>query len=167
MDDLEIRTKTESVNGTHMNTVTLQGPNLQKVRAISGSVVITDGQDIESGPMVAGAGGSWSIDLDCGRHKSKLVADKFKGVTRGEYHMFAPNGGSLEGPKELNFFYEAELTINAKNYTIWLAQGSFSSTNNWWIGGECIAYTGGTTALIQPSIVISGGTSDFYFMSTS
>ena len=158
------------MTSSHSNTVTLESDQIESISYIDGTFVITDGQPYESGPTAKNKGkGVWEITVNCGRKKSDAVAQKFNSLAGGEYHEYAPKGGGGT-PDELNFMFGVTVTFsNAAPITLYLAQGSSPSTNNWWIGGQNVINDGKPDLVLisnnLPTQVLrmSGSTSEFVF----
>jgi len=158
------------MTSSHANTVTLMSDLIESVGYIDGTFLITDGQPYESGPTAKNKGGGvWEITVNCGRKKSASVAQKFNGLAGGEYHEYAPKGGGGT-PDELNFMFGITLGFaQAAPITLYLAQGSYSSTNNWWIGGQNIVNDGKPDLVLISNnlpvqvLRLSGSTSEFVF----
>ena len=162
--------KANEMTSSHSNTVTLESSLIQSVSYIDGTFVITSGQPYDSGPTAKNMGkGVWEITVNCGRKKSSSVADKFNSLCGGEYHEYAPKGGGGT-PDELNFMFGVTVAFaNATPITLYLAQGSYSSTNNWWIGGQNVINDGKPDLILISNnlpiqlLRMSGSTSEFNF----
>lgn len=143
---------------SHDNTVKLTGSMIQAISYIQGSLVITTGQPSSPPPSITQTGADWKITLKCGRKKSKSVATSFIDTTGGSVHEYAPEGGGGGSPDELNFYYGVKVTIMSGSTpvttTLYLAQGSHGSTNNWWIGGNSIINTGKPLLLVISNNII-------------
>lgn len=154
----------------HNNSVTLESTQIQTITYIDGSFLITDGQPYESGPTAKNQGsGIWEITVTCGRKKSENVGEKFNALCGGEYHEYAPKGGGGT-PKELNFMFGMLVTFaNAAPITLYFGQGSYSTTNNWWIGGQNVVNDGKPDLILISNnlpiqvLRMSGSTHDFVF----
>lgn len=131
------------MTSSHSNSVILDSDLIESVEYIEGTFVISSGQPYESGPTPKNQGkGVWEITVNCGRHKTSEVANKFDSLCGGEYHEYAPKGGGGT-PDELNFMFGLTVTFkNATPVTLYLAQGHYSSHNNWWIGGQNVVNDG-------------------------
>lgn len=163
------------------NTVKLSSPQIQNVTYIANSLVITTGED-SSPPATITApdtpGGDWTITLNADRSGSTQVADSFNGQVGGSSHEYAPNGGGTgHSPEQLNFYFGVTITFQtgagSVPVNVFLAQGHFSSTNNWWIGANAVVNTGTPTLVaIQNNQIaqifnMGGGTSNFTFTAVS
>jgi len=166
------------------NVVTLECDSFSKVTYVSDSLYVTTGQPITSTPTVTQSENVWTISLDCGREGSETTAEKFnQAITAGgQYHEFAGKGGGGV-PDKLNFFFQVLIQIKVGSgpttydfiTPVWLAQGHYLLTNNWWIGCNSIINVGkpvllqlGYTSsppypLVEEMFTISGGTSSFKF----
>ncbi|MBO8085400.1 hypothetical protein L0E83_14180 [Marichromatium gracile] len=80
------------------------------------------------------------IVVKAGRHKTKAVAQWFKDAVNAGPGQTLACDSKGNFPDELNFAVEGtlEMQIGDKQITckdILIAQGSFTTTNNWWMGG--------------------------------
>jgi hypothetical protein len=101
------------------------------------------------------------ILVKAGRKKSKSVADWFQQQVGSGQTLVCDSTGTF--PKELNFAVEGTLAmqVGGKNITcsnVIVAQGNFTTVNNWWMGGPNMSGThvGPTGATIQ-SCQVQGG----------
>lgn len=123
------------------NTVTIvdAGQGIASINYVPDSLVISEGQPSTPPPTISSTDdGTFTITLEAGREKTEGVATQFIATTGGSSKMYAPSGGGGT-PDKLNFYFA--VTINFKSggsATVYLAQGSFALTNNWWIGGAAI-----------------------------
>jgi 1-phosphatidylinositol phosphodiesterase len=124
---------------------------------------------------------SWTITLKCDRSGSEAYADSFNDVSGGAYHEYAPDdGGAGKQPDKLNFYFGVSITFAYKNGSttttavapvVYLGQGHYSTTNNWWIGGrDTVVNTDNKTPMLLAEgdgdeivLGLSGGTSEFDF----
>ncbi|HEU0015618.1 MAG TPA: hypothetical protein VFQ45_18215 [Longimicrobium sp.] len=155
------------------NSVTLTSPLISNVTYVNGSLVITEGESASPPPNISKNGSTWTLTLEADRQGSESVASSFVNATGGELHEYAPDGGGGT-PEKLNFFYQATVTFQvgaaALPVNVFLAQGHYSTTNNWWIGGSSVVNVDDTPLLIvvgnnaiKAILKISGGTSSFNF----
>lgn len=158
------------------NTVKISSPqiSIDSITYIDNSLVITAGEDSSPPPTFSQDGDTWTITLQANRKGSEDVADKFSGKVGGASHEYAPDGGGTgKTPGQLNFYFGVTINFKLKGGTVpvnvYLAQGSYNLTNNWWIGANGVVNTGTPTlcALQNNEIVqifnMSGGTSNFIF----
>lgn len=154
------------------NKVTISGSMITEVEP-TGELHITEGQTYSWPPAVTkNSGGDWEITLVAGRKKSSAVADGFNAATGGSIHEYAPSGGG-GSPSELNFYFAVNLTVNigGTHYKIpvYFAQGHYSLTNNWWIGGNGVVNDGKPLQLvvsdgtIEQILTMSGSHDSFAF----
>jgi hypothetical protein len=133
------------------NTVNLTSSLIESVSYVDGSLVITSGEEYKVPPSITQDGPKWIIEL-------------------------APDGGGTgKQPDKLNFYFAVRVTFNIGGNrvqeTIYLAQGHFSLTNNWWIGGNHVVNAGQPEYLVMSDNVIrqifklSGNTNSFTFTS--
>ena len=112
--------------------------------------------------------------MDCGRKSDKSIAGQFTNIAGGVGHVFSPTAISDDSPSDLNFYFCVKATFSIastkKEIYIYLAQGSRSLRNNWWIGGSNVAHNedailvittpDGSNFKTQQVFTISGGISD-------
>lgn len=123
---------------TNVVTINDQSKVIGHIDFVPGSLVITSGQPFKVPPKIEGSNGVWKLTLEAGRSKTKPVADAFNSKSGGKPKEYAPYGGGGT-PDRLNFMFSVVLRFYAGGSAlIHLGQGSVSSTNNWWIGGEPI-----------------------------
>ena len=126
----------------HSNTVTIDDKASKTIASISyvpGSLQISSGQPSQVPPLINVNNNVWEITLEAGRHKTLVVAMAFNNLCGGKGKEYAPSGGGGGTPKELNFFFGVILNfLNGAAVTIYVGQGSYGTTNNWWIGGSAI-----------------------------
>ncbi len=124
----------------HSNVVTINDNSrvISGMSYVTGSLKITDGQPYDLPPSFSGSNGKWKITLEAGRKKTKPVADTFNSNCGGASKEYAPSGGGGT-PDELNFQFGVTISFQSGgSATVYLAQGSYATTNNWWIGGAPI-----------------------------
>jgi hypothetical protein len=147
----------EALYALHPNTITLDDTASKTIKFISylnNSLQVSAGQPSKVPPAIRVKNNVWEITLQAGRHKTSAVANSFDSLCGGEAKEYAPFGGSGGTPDELNFFFGISITFkNGVSGTIYLAQGSYGATDNWWIGGSPI-FTQGT-----PRLEYEGGNS--------
>ena len=94
----------------------------------------------------------------------------FNEVTGGSGHCAAKGGGSTPG--ELNFYFGVTLDINTNAgnipVTLYLGQGHYATTNNWWLGGNTFlqpptVLLAISNNLIQSELKVALDTSSFKF----
>ena len=156
------------------NTVSLTSPLIAGISYISDSLVITKGEASSQPPRIEQDGPTWKITLSADRKGSGEVADRFNTRVGGPDHEYAPDGGGTgKQPNELNFYFGVTITWNIGgtrvNTDVYLAQGHYSLTNNWWIGSGAVVNIGTPMMLvINNNLVVqilkmSGGASSFNF----
>jgi hypothetical protein len=123
---------------------------------VANSLQITPGQPSSPPPSITQLDNSWTITLTAGRSDNSQVAGDFNEVCGAENHEYAASGGGGT-PSQLNFYYAVELqwsnSIQSGSILVYLGQGSFAFTNNWWIGGSPISNNSSNNA----TITINGG----------
>jgi phospholipase C len=124
------------------NSVTIDDSPSKAIRTISylaDSLQISSGQPSKVPPSIDVKNNVWKITLEAGRHKTGTVANAFNSLCGGKPKEYAPSGGEGGTPKELNFFFGVVIGfVNGGSATVYLGQGSYFLTNNWWIGGSPI-----------------------------
>ena len=129
---------------SHSNVVTFNDNSntITGITYVPNSLVISDGQPSTVPPSIEKNGNTFKITLDAGRHKTTPVADKFNELSGGKQNEYAPEGDSGV-PAQLNFFFEIQIAFSSGGLStfayVYVGQGSFGSTNNWWIGGKAIS----------------------------
>ena len=144
----------------HDNTVTINGSMIKGISYVNNSLVISSGQPSSPPATISNSGSKWEVTMKCGRHKTSAVADQFTKICGSAAHEYAPSGGGGT-PDELNFFFQVNfiIDINGKNYNVnnvCLAQGSYSTTNNWWIGGTNVVNNGNASLIVADNGVVVG-----------
>ncbi|MEY2505179.1 MAG: hypothetical protein QOG27_1459, partial [Verrucomicrobiota bacterium] len=126
----------------HGNTITIDDTASKTIKFISylnDSLQISSGQPSKVPPSITVKNNVWGITLQAGRHPTSAVANSFNSLCGGKEKEYAPSGGGGGTPDELNFFFGISITFqNGVSGTIYLGQGSYGTTNNWWIGGSPI-----------------------------
>ena len=126
----------------HSNTVTITAAEFTAVDYTKDSLIITAGQSSKQPADITHPFPDFEITIDCGRKASEEVARLWGDATGGAGHNFAPEGGDDATPATLNFYYSVEVTTKLGNKTtLFLGQGSYAMTNNWWVGGADIVVT--------------------------
>jgi hypothetical protein len=154
------------------NTVIIKGSSIKDIRYVDNSLVTTPGQDQTPPASIQPNGREWRITIKVDRKNSTDVADQFNRRTGGQFNEFAPDGGDKGIPNELNFYFAVDIEFAVNNDTatsrIYLGQGHYSETNNWWIGGNTVLNLGRVPTLlvieggkVLQRLAISGGVSQF------
>lgn len=140
------------------NGVWITAPMVTAMAYVEGTFYITDGEDYQLPPTIVPPSGTngWHILLSADRKSSSSVAAEFAVLTGGPPHEFAP--GQDDAPKELNFCYGINMTFQidastTTTATLYFAQGSYFTTNNWWIGGANLTRNDEDSA----TLVVSNG----------
>jgi phospholipase C len=129
-----------SLVSLHDNTITIDdraSKTIQSITYVPNSVVITSGQPYETPPKIEVSDHVFKITLRAGRKKSDAVANSFNSACGGSAKEYAPSGGG-DTPDGLNFYFGVTIQFAGGTATVYLAQGSYALTNNWWIGGSPI-----------------------------
>lgn len=132
---------------TNVVTITDNSNTITGITYVANSLVVTPGQPSTPPPSVVPFQNSFTITVLAGRSDNSQVAASFNSACGGPLNEYAPSGGGGGTPSGLNFYFAVQISYkaNGKSGTVvaYLGQGSFGSfidpTNNWWIGGLCIA----------------------------
>lgn len=137
----------------HHNVITLSANEINKITYIPNSFCISDGQPFDPAPVIKKNGGVWTIDMNCGRHKTMSVADRFIILCGGEDYIYNSKSYSRI-PEELNFYLglKIQFSIGASSVDMnfYVAQGSNVIDNNWWIGSTGMARPRSDNPVIVP-----------------
>jgi len=123
------------------NTITIDdraSKTIESITCVPNSLVITAGQPSKTPPSIEVKDHVFKITLEAARKKTAPVADSFNSASGGRSKEYAPSGGGGSTPKELNFYFAVTIQFAGGSATVYLGQGSYSLTNNWWIGGSPI-----------------------------
>lgn len=141
---------------TNVVTITDNTQTITGITYVANSLQITPGQPSSPPPSIAQLGNSWTITLIAGRSDNSQVAGDFNEVCGAENHEYAASGGGGT-PSQLNFYFAVELqwsnSIQSGSTLVYLGQGSFAFTNNWWIGGSPVSNNSSNNA----TLTINGG----------
>ncbi|HEY8026128.1 MAG TPA: hypothetical protein VIF60_16295 [Burkholderiaceae bacterium] len=153
------------------NTVTITGATITNMSYIPSSFMITEGQESSPPPTFTKDNNTWTIKIGADRKNNAAVASSFKSVTGGGSHEYAPDGGGPNGPNELNFYFGVNITVDTHIGSVivpvYLAQGHYATTNNWWMGANGLINYGTPLLLaignnqVVEAFKLSGGTSSF------
>ena len=124
------------------NVVTINDQSSTLVSlSYSGAYDATSGQSCLPPPTIVQSGNKFTISFLCDRSGSSSVATNFNNACGGASHEYAPSGGGGT-PGSLNFYFGLVSVFNTAQgqgtTTIYLGQGNYSLTNNWWIGGAVV-----------------------------
>jgi hypothetical protein len=95
--------------------------------------------------------------LEAGREGSSDVANSFNSACGGSNNEYSPVSSIDSTPSDLNFYFQVNLMIGTTPNPVYLGQGSFGLTNNWWIGGRNVTMQDG------PQIILWDGTTSYTF----
>ncbi len=158
---------------SHNNKVTISCASIASIEYIDNSLIITEGQPSSLPLYIHQKGNDWIIEIKCGRKGSTGVSSAFTNQSGGQGHIFSPSCYLDEKPSKLNFSFSVQINfqIGGAFYhaKLNLAQGHTGASNNWWIGGHCMAKSNLGVLNLASAVgdklietyVISGGTSDF------
>ena len=143
-------------------TITDHSHKISKISYVDKSLVISKGQKSSPPPKISKKDQVFTITLKAGRHGTSKVASKFNDIAGGHKHKYAPSGGGKGNPKDLNFFFalsvEFKIAKETVTETIYLGQGHYLTTNNWWMMGESVDNEGS-----KPALKIKRGTITYKF----
>jgi phospholipase C len=143
------------MTSSHANTITINDPSnsIANMTYVANSFQITSGQPSTLPPVFTHSNNVFTVTVNCGRSKSSPVASSFNSSSGGAGHEYADGGGSTPG--ELNFWFALTFQMqsnqgkNVTNIVINIGQGSYGTTNNWWIGSsDHIVIRNGTPYLV-------------------
>jgi len=122
----------------HDNDVYLHTNGLTSCGFKVSAYKITSGQPY-NGVEVSGSDGKCTITIKAGRKGSSEVANWFKQRVDSGNAIACDSSGPL--PDELNFAVQGTLTLTQGETTtscdnMIVAQGNFTTVNNWWLGGS-------------------------------
>ncbi|HLJ65482.1 MAG TPA: hypothetical protein VKT70_15320 [Stellaceae bacterium] len=136
----------------HHNIIELVSVEIASIEYLEGTFAISDGQSADLPPVIKKDGSKWSIDINCGRKKTAPVADAFIMLCGGSEYIYNYYASFDSVPSELNFYFAVKIVFDAngesKEFIIYLAQGSNTLGENWWIGGTAIANRGSNPVII-------------------
>jgi hypothetical protein len=114
---------------------------------LEGSFDITDGESASPPPTFShdSKTSTWTLEIDADRSGSTGVATSFNGKTGGDLHNFT-NASGDRSPEKLNFYFGVVATFSSgASMTFYLGQGHYGTSNNWWLGGNNVIYSGNPT----------------------
>jgi hypothetical protein len=115
---------------------------------LSGSFVITDGESASPPPTFShdSKTSTWTVNIAADRSGSTDVANSFNAKTGGSLHNYT-NASGDKSPEKLNFYFGVVATFavggQSVPVTFYLGQGHYGTSNNWWLGGNNVLYSGG------------------------
>ncbi|MDP2315824.1 MAG: hypothetical protein Q8P41_23205 [Pseudomonadota bacterium] len=138
------------------NDFNLTSAQITSMSYIEGSFVITEGQSGSPPPKFTKNGSTWTINIQANRSNSAPVAQSYNTKTGGATHEYT-NASGDKRPTELNFYFGVNVTFLVSGASVvvpvYLGQGHYGTSNNWWFGGNTVINTG------DPLLhVVSGGT---------
>lgn len=139
---------------------------------VDGSACVTSGQDNKPPPTITQSGRVFTITFLANRKNSSDVATSFNNICGGAAYEWAGSGGGGR-PGSLNFYFGVQINFSTAqgtgSTTVYLGQGHYSLTNNWWIGGSaiissvpCVRVAVGSAGDVL-TLPLSGGVSNFVF----
>lgn len=92
-----------------------------------------------NGVTVTGATNQITINVEIDREADAEPANWFKNALNNDAsHAFTNTGVGDDLPTELNFAFSGTLTVTCAagtfSYTVYIGQGNYGLTNNWWVG---------------------------------
>ena len=129
-----------STPSSNVVTITDQSGTLSSP-AYAGAYDATSGQSCTPPPTIVQSGNKFTITFLCDRKGSDAVATSFNGSCGGASYEYAASGGGGT-PGSLNFYFGLTAVFNTAQgqgtAMLYLGQGNYSLTNNWWIGGSVV-----------------------------
>lgn len=136
------------------NEFTLKCSEISNIKYRTNSAYVSSGQPFDAPPAIDPSGDTWKITFKSGRHKTSSVAESFMAVAGGSKRSVITSASGDTTPEELNFYFGITVSFSSRSYgalddvLIYLAQGSFALTNNWWFGSNNLVNSGGTALLV-------------------
>lgn len=160
-----------STNGIAGNVVTINdqtGSTLLGAAYVGGSLSVSPGQPVIPAPEAQMLKSVCTINVNAGRQVSRKEAQVFDGLSGGFLQEFATEGGGAP-PFDLNLCFGIDLKLNGPSgpttVTVYLAQGSYTGANNWWIGGNSIVHSG-ELVFDGKTLALSGSGANEFILST-
>jgi hypothetical protein len=88
----------------HHNIITFRSVDIREIKYIDGSFAISSGQPYDLPPVIQQNTDVWTIDMNCGRHKTTPIANGFTELSGGMDYVYNPFAKSDRVPAELNFY---------------------------------------------------------------
>lgn len=124
---------------TNVVTILDNAKVITNIVYVDNSLEVSQGQQSSPPPSINFSGGGiangWSISLQANRQKTTQVANDFNNLFDGNDNEYSPVASSTS-PSQLNFFFGIDVYAGQGVTRVYLAQGSFGLTNNWWIGSN-------------------------------
>lgn len=120
------------------------GLHIKNITYLKGTLHASGGTNEPS--IVRKSDSEWEITVYCKTNRSPEYADEFNTLCGSPYHEYAPDGGGYgKSPEKLNLFFGVQIefeyvsgpsAISMSADRVYIGQGHYSTTNNWWIGGR-------------------------------
>lgn len=134
------------------NEVQLVCAQIAGVTYVDGSLAITPGEPYVVPPTIHRDGATWTIVLEADRKGSPEVARSFVAVTGGPGRQIAETLRDVE-PEEMNFHFALDVGFAIGGHIVparlYVGQGHYAFTNNWWLGATALQRTGDNTAVLE------------------
>jgi hypothetical protein len=140
------------------NDFKLTSSQITSISYIPGSFVITEGESGSPPPTFTKSGSTWTINIGADRSNSTPVAQSFNTATGGATHEYT-NASGDKSPSQLNFYFGVNITFDvggtSATVPVYLGQGHYATSNNWWIGGNTV-FNAGTPVLhvVSGSVIL-------------
>jgi len=122
-------------------TITDRSGTLRSLSYVDNSANVTAGQSYSVPPSISQSGRVFTITFSCDRKNSTAVANAFNASSGGTAYEYAADGGGGT-PGSLNFYFTVQLNFSTAqgdaSALLNLAQGHYTATNNWWLGGSIV-----------------------------
>jgi hypothetical protein len=139
----------------HDNEFTLTCSEISNINYRTNSAYVSTGQSFDVPPTISHKGSSeWKITFKSGRHKTSAVSESFMAAAGGSKRSVITSASGDKTPDELNFYFGLEISFRSSKYgdlddvLIYLGQGSYALTNNWWFGSNNLVNSDGTALLV-------------------
>jgi len=136
-------------------TITDKSGTITAMSYVQNSAVVSQGQKSSLPPTVTQSGRVFTLTIYADRKKTTPVADSFNAASGGTAYEYAASGGGGT-PNQLNFYFAVQVSFETAQGTgsgvLYVAQGNYSTTNNWWLGGSIV-----TSSVPSIDVLVNSG----------
>jgi hypothetical protein len=138
----------------HDNEFTLTCSEITSIEYRTNRAYVSTGQPFDVPPEISRKGSEWKIIFKSGRHKTSAVSKSFMAAAGGSKLSVITSASGDKTPEELNFYFGLKISIETRkdgrldDVLVYLGQGSYASTNNWWFGSNNLVNSNGTALLV-------------------
>lgn len=136
-------------------TITDSSGTVTAMSYVQNSAVVSAGQKFEVPPTISQSGRVFKLTFSADRKKTTAVADSFNAASGGTAYEYAASGGGGT-PDQLNFYFAVQVSFETAQGSgsgvLYIAQGNYATTNNWWLGGSLV-----TSAVPSIDVLINDG----------